>query len=327
MGIKSLGNKKSISYAAVWDETGTGAWEPAPPGYPDGTGKWYGTRGVWAGGGTTGGFQLLLDYITIASPSNASTFGNLTSPARTQNGAASNGTRGVFSSGWSGSVNGQIDYITVATTGNATNFGNLNEARRGAGAVCDGVRAVWAGGYNGSGYSNAHDYITVDTTGNASDFGNGTATDYQTGACSNLTYGLWSGGISLTNTIKYVTIKTLGNALVWGYNIGSAGQGMAAASSSADRATFCMGNNDGENIYYLSITTTGNASDFGDLTQSRVYGGGFSDGSRGVFGGGENSGTRTNRIDYITIANTGNASEFGDLQDNTNEIAGTSGGT
>ncbi len=325
MGIKS--NNKSESYYNYFSDSGVDAWEPAPPGYPDGTGKWYGTRGVWAGGSTTGGYQLLLDYITIASTGNASTFGNLTSPARSQNGAASNGTRGVFSSGWDGSVNGQIDYITVATTGNATNFGNLNEPRRGAGAVCDGVRAVWAGGYNGSGYSNAHDYITVDTTGNASDFGNGTSTDYQTGACSNLTYGLWSGGISLDNTIKYVTIKTLGNALAWGYNIGSAGNGMAAASSSADRATFCMGGNNGENIYYLAITTPGNASDFGDLTQERQYGGGFSDGSRGVFGGGSNGGTRKDIIDYITIASTGNATDFGDLQDDTNEVAGTAGGT
>ena len=36
-------------------------------------------------------------------------------------------------------------------------------------------------------------------------------------------------------------------------------------------------------------------------------------GSRGVFMGGYNGGTRYNNIDYITIATTGNAIDFGDL--------------
>ena len=55
MGIKSLGNKKSISYAGVWDETGTGAW--LPESWYGGTGKWYGARAIVAGGrdGSNGG--------------------------------------------------------------------------------------------------------------------------------------------------------------------------------------------------------------------------------------------------------------------------------
>ncbi len=330
MGIKS--NNKSESYYNYFSDSGVDAWEPAPPGYPDGTGKWYGTRGVWAGGNTSGGYQLLLDYITIASTGNASTFGNLNSPARGQNGGASNGTRGVFSSGWSGSVNGQIDYITVASTGNATDFGDLYEARRGAGAACDGVRVIWAGGYNGSGYSATHDYITIATTGNAAFFGNGTNSDYTTGACSNKTYGLYAGGVSLDNTIRYVTFATLATCATWGHNIGSAGYGMAACSSSSDRACFSMGidNNGGAGIYYLEITTPGNASSFGDLTDGRKFGGACSDGSRGVFGGGADhdaGNVKRNIIDYITIASAGNATDFGDLQDNTDDVAATAGGT
>ena len=331
MGIRSLGGydkpgSEGISYAAVWDETGTGAMDPSAIPYPDGTGKWYGSRGVFAGGSTPGGFQLLLDYVTIASTANAGTFGNLNSPARTQNGGASNGTRGVFGSGWDGSVNGQIDYITFASTGNATDFGDLYDPRRGAGACCDGVRVVWAGGYNGSGYSATHDYITIDTAGDAAFFGNGTNSDYTTGACSNKTYGLWFGGISLDNTIKYVTIATLGNSVVWGYNIGSSGYGMMACSSSANRACATGGAGpNAEEIHYLEITTPGNASVFGDTTQARKIGAGCSDGSRGIFGGGDDGGTKKNIIDYITIGSTGDATDFGDLQDATNDLAAAGG--
>ena len=48
MGIKSLGNKYGISYAAVWAETGTGAMDPPPKDY--GAVARYGNRGVMACG-------------------------------------------------------------------------------------------------------------------------------------------------------------------------------------------------------------------------------------------------------------------------------------
>ena len=329
MAIRSI-NNPIASFNDPYANTGTEAYGPSAIPYPDGTGKWYGARGVWAGGNTPGGYQLLMDYVTIASTGNASTFGNLLSPARTPHGGASDGSRGVNSTGWNGSVQGQIDYITIGTTGNASDFGDLSVARRGGGAACDGVRTVWSGGYDGSTYVGTHDYITMSTLGNAVFFGSGTTSDYQTGGTSNLTYGLWSGGTSLDNTIKYVTIATKGNSVVWGYGIGSAGYGMAACSSSANRACFSMGtnNNGGAGIYYVEITTPGNASSFGDLTDGRRFGAACSDGSRGVFGGGEDydaGNVSRNIIDYITIGTTGNATDFGDLQDVVAGIAAMGG--
>lgn len=68
-------------------------------------------------------------------------------------------------------------------------------------------------------------------------------------------------------------------------------------------------------IQFVSISTTGNASDFGDLTQSDNYAlSACASSTRGIFAGGIAGGsTFQNVIQYITIASTGNATDFGDL--------------
>ena len=68
-------------------------------------------------------------------------------------------------------------------------------------------------------------------------------------------------------------------------------------------------------INYFTIATTGNATDFGDLTNSRQASSGVGSLTRGVFGAGSlgNTPSTTNVMDYITIASTGNATDFGDL--------------
>ena len=65
-------------------------------------------------------------------------------------------------------------------------------------------------------------------------------------------------------------------------------------------------------IDYFDITSSGNASDFGDLSTSRRGMGAVSDKTYGVFAGGYTS-SNVNTIDYITIASTGNAADFGDM--------------
>jgi hypothetical protein len=65
-------------------------------------------------------------------------------------------------------------------------------------------------------------------------------------------------------------------------------------------------------IQYISIASTGNAIDFGDLTLARQEYAGCSSATRGCFGGG-NDATTVNVIDYVTILTTGNATDFGDL--------------
>jgi len=68
-------------------------------------------------------------------------------------------------------------------------------------------------------------------------------------------------------------------------------------------------------IDYITISTAGNATDFGDLTKRQSYMGTCSSRTRGIILGGDvDNGTgATNAIDFITIATTGNAQDFGDL--------------
>jgi hypothetical protein len=61
--------------------------------------KYYGSRGVWVGGESSGyGDYDEMDYVTIASLGNASDFGNLQT-AKSEGCAVSNGSRGLYFGG------------------------------------------------------------------------------------------------------------------------------------------------------------------------------------------------------------------------------------
>ena len=66
-------------------------------------------------------------------------------------------------------------------------------------------------------------------------------------------------------------------------------------------------------IDYVTISTTGNAQDFGDLTQARGYIASSSSRTRGVFNAGATPGA-VNTQDFITISSTGDALDFGEVQ-------------
>ena len=69
-------------------------------------------------------------------------------------------------------------------------------------------------------------------------------------------------------------------------------------------------------IDYANIESTGNATDFGDLTQQvSALMGTASSRTRGIRFGGYIGPNNTNTIDYITISSTGNAQDFGDTVD------------
>ena len=65
-------------------------------------------------------------------------------------------------------------------------------------------------------------------------------------------------------------------------------------------------------IDYITIATTGDATDFGDLTQTTTRHAGTSSHTRGISMGGTNP-SASNVISYVTISTTGNATDFGDL--------------
>ena len=72
-------------------------------------------------------------------------------------------------------------------------------------------------------------------------------------------------------------------------------------------------------IDYVTIATAGNATDFGDLTESKNQIAGAGSRVRGYCIGGGNHPTnnRLNTIEYITFSSTGNGTDFGDLNTTT----------
>jgi hypothetical protein len=91
------------------------------------------------------------------------------------------------------------------------------------------------------------------------------------------------------------------------------------------RGTFGGGDGPSNVIDYVTIATTGNATDFGDLTIARENPAACANGTRGVFGGGEYSGGNYNVIDYVTIATPSNAINFGNLSVGRRFLAACSG--
>jgi len=292
-------------------------------------------RGVF-GGGYHGVDKDIIDYVTISTINNATDFGDLTT-ARSYIGATSNGIndRGMFGGG---NYSTQITYVTISTTGNSQLFGNLTTGRYDAGACSNDTnnRGVWAGSIWS--VINIIDYITITSLGDASDFGDLTQARPPAG-CSNGTNdrGVFSGGTNgagsyeAYNTMDYITISTTGNAQDFGDLTTAVWSNSATSNGTNNRGIVAGGQLHNVStttnvIQYFTISSIGNASDFGDLTLARSAFEATSNraNERGVFAGGQAESVQYNIIDYITINSVNNASDFGDLTEERQWIAATS---
>jgi len=102
----------------------------------------------------------------------------------------------------------------------------------------------------------------------------------------------------------------------------------AGVDAASARGVFMGGGNTPRvnTIDYVTISTLGDATDFGDLsTPIFNHAGGASD-TRGISAGGTNP-SNTNLIEYVTIQSTGNAQDFGDLSSATEQMGGASNST
>jgi len=110
-------------------------------------------------------------------------------------------------------------------------------------------------------------------------------------------------------------ITSLGNASGFGNLTTGALTYMASAASSSTRAVAGGGyNSSGQyknDLQYMTYSSSGNSTDFGDLTQGRSMATGGGNSTRGLYYAGV-LGPRSQVIDYITIASTGDATDFGD---------------
>jgi len=101
-----------------------------------------------------------------------------------------------------------------------------------------------------------------------------------------------------------------------------------AVDATSARGVFMGGGNTPRvnTIDYVTISTLGDATDFGDLSAPNYNHTGGASNTRGIIGGGLNP-ANTNLIEYITIQSTGNTKDFGDLSSATEQLGGASNST
>ena len=274
-------------------------------------------RGLF-GGGDNPSTTNSIDYVNINSTGNAQDFGDLIE-ARDKIAAAGSSTRGLFAGGDPSS--NTIAYVTLATTGNALNFGDLPYDGWGTGAVSNNIRWLNFGDYS----TNRISYVTMSTLGDAQDFGDLLTTGpYHKGCGSPVRAIIYPE--SGTSVIQFLTFASLGNAVSFGEKLDSTQAGFGAASDSTRAIRFggrtTPGGSTINAMGYVTIASTGNAQDFGDLTSVSKDGDATSNSIRGVHNIGYAS-ADSNAIDYVTIQTTGNAKDFGDLTTTTRKKGGT----
>ena len=190
------------------------------------------------------------------------------------------GTRGFLLGGTvPGSFTDRIDYFNIDTTGDNIDFGNLTSATALKANTSDRTRLCSFGDYDSpnTSVSAAIDYITMSSTGDAADFGDMSQGAYSAQPASSSTRGGYMGGTNVYNSVS---------------------------------GTF-------NNIEYITIQSTGNSVDFGDLSQQSSTGQGFQSPTRGIVAGGwtpsPSPGTRLSNIQYVTMSTLGNSADFGDI--------------
>ena len=196
-----------------------------------------------------------------------------------------------------------------------------------------GTRAMIYMGFSSPSNLNTINALNMANGGTATDFGNSSITARQQGSCASSTRGLRAGGFvsAFSDTIDFVTISSTGDATDFG-NLTQARGGYLGSISNNTRGLFAGGYADGPArrfniIDYVTIPSTGDAVDFGDLTANRsAPGNGVASPVRGVFFGGYTP-TQLNSIDYITISTLGNARDFGDCTSTVRSGAGASNAT
>ena len=238
----------------------------------------------------------------------------------------------------------EIDFLTISTLGDATKFGDLTEKRgNGIAGFASRTRGIGAGGYAGGG-QNIIEFITMSQEGNAIDFGDLTSNREGPMGLSSETRGIAAAGWSRPNSanireIDYLTIAETGNSIDFGDLITPTNYGAGTASSTRGILLGGYSNPSPQENYYtnsiefITIATTGNAQDFGDLISPTNYGCGTSSTTRGLLIGGYTAPNPqesyyTNRIEFITIATLGDGTDFGDINStNTNQMTAGSNST
>lgn len=211
-----------------------------------------------------------IDYITIATPGNASDFGDATKAIGYTYGS-SDGTTMFYGTPTSNTPASTLEYITIATSGSGTTFIDLLTSSYYGNGLSNLSRTLFTGL---DGDNSGVEYFNNLTATSVAEWGNLVVTTHsRRPGASNETYGIFAGGSAggfahqQTSAIDYVTIDTLGTAGSFGTLTES--KASMTSSSNGTIASFAGGStssaSDTRTIEYVNIGTSGNASDWGDL--------------------------------------------------------------
>ncbi len=291
-----------ITIASTGDATDFGDLTAAKGGHNNGVVAST-TRGIAAGGSSK---TNVIEYFTIASAGNGTDFGDLTVGRDQQPGGAASSTRGVFAGGRSNSndYENTMDYVTIASTGNATDFGDLTVGKRFPAGSSTSTKGFFSGGStSGSARTDQVEFITIASTGNGTDFIDLTASKFTHGSSSAghpavqneaffapAAIGVLGGGYAnneAESIIEYMNIASDGQVGVFGDLINPAyGIGNGAASTtrgiSFGGEAEPQGGSSGKQdvIEFITFSTKGKATDFGNLAEGNQISAGFSSSTR-----------------------------------------------
>ena len=237
------------------------------------------------------------------------------------------GTRGIFAGGFDNTpYSDVIDYINVSSTGNAITFDTLTSAAQMIGAGCGSRTRGLFGGQTAPSSNVTVDGVEISSTGSQFDYGDLSVGRQFAAQLSNQTRGITCGGQNpgASVVIDYFTIATSGTTAQDFGDLIHGGGGQQGACASSTRGVIMRANSPTNSLMeFVTISTLGNGSDFGDSHLQQGGAGGASNAVRGIFAGGYKSpATSYNNISYITIATLGNSQDFGDLTYSSGELAG-----
>ncbi len=249
------------------------------------------TRGVIAGGfegAPTNNRINTVQGLTIPTNGEVFDFGDLTYTTQ-QAAGASNSIRAVYTSGNSMPLSplGILNFnylIQIPTTGSIQDFGDIrSDASCRQPSTCETpIRGYYAGG-EGTGFNNPawNKNITITTfatLGSSDHFGELSDYRYSGSGLGSVTRGVFIGGSTPTpssntfvNSMDYITLTTEGESTDFGdVSSGNSGSSNNCSASNKVRGVFHVGKNSdggsGVNVLeYITIATTGNGTDFGDL--------------------------------------------------------------
>ena len=223
-----------------------------------------------------------------------------------------------------GSYGPQVCGITTFGSSGLTLPSGPTEFRGGRG------RGITGGGFVSPSSQNVMDFIDISTSSVAVDFGDLTVVLRNIATCASATRGIFASGQtpSVSDVIMYTTISSSGGCNDFGNLREAMTNSNDGCMSDKTRGiilyggpTTLSGRVRQGTLDFITIPTTGDSNEFGELSVARRHTASMASPTRGVFATGKNDTTSTylKVIDFVIIQTQGTAVTFGEVSTNGRE--------